>query len=101
MVSGRLGSDLKQKRKRERVLLETARYRVDGEVMLPPEGYKSRLSDHLNDPNREFLIVLDAIVTPLGDSEDAFNSSVLMVQRARIEIIFPFSELGQVGRSQR
>ena len=93
--------DLRQPRKRERVILETARYRIDGEVMLPPEGYKSRLSDHLNDPNREFLIVLDALLTPLGDSEDAFSSAVLMIQRARIEVIFPFSELGQTNKSQR
>ena len=76
-------------RRRERIVLETARYRVEGEVMLPPEGYKSRLSDHLNEPEREFIIVLDATLTPLSGPGESFAVEVLMVQRARVDIIFP------------
>src|SRR5205085_3757713 len=52
-------------RQLEPIVLETSRYRVEGKVMLPPTGYHSRLSDHLNNPEREFLIVLDATLTPL------------------------------------
>ena len=80
-------------RKRERVLLETSRYRIEGEVMLPPEGYKSRLSDHLNDPTHEFLIVLDALLTPLDDPDGVYRSGVVMLQRARIDVILPVEEL--------
>ena len=89
--------DHRVERKRERVILETARYRIDGEIMLPPEGYKSRLSDHLNEPQREFLIVLDATLTPFEDPERRFRSGVLMVQRTRIEVIFPAGELADTG----
>ena len=83
-----------ENRQRERVILETVRYRVDGEIMLPPAaGYRSRLSDHLNEPQREFLIVLDATLTPLEDPGRRFRSRVLMVQRSRIEVIFPADEV--------
>jgi hypothetical protein len=80
-------------RKRERVLLETGRYRIEGEVMLPPEGYKSRLSDHLNDPQHEFLIVLDALLTPFDNPDSSFRSGVVMLQRARIDVILPVEEI--------
>ena len=83
-------------RKRERVILETSRYRIAGEVMLPPEGYKSRLSDHLNEPQREFLIVLGAIMTPLEDPENRFRSKVVMIHRSKVDVIFPEDELTDV-----
>ncbi len=83
----------KQARKRERVLLETSRYRVKGTIMLPPEGYKSRLSDHLNEAEREFLVILDAALTPFDDPDGAFEAPVMMVQRAQIVMIFPMGEL--------
>ncbi len=83
-----------RERKLERVVLETARYRVEGEIMLPPEeGYKSRLSDYLNEPEREFVIVLEAVLSPFHDPAQAFSIPVLMVQRSRVDIIFPASEL--------
>lgn len=75
--------------RRERVIVETARYRVEGEVMLQPEGYKSRLSDHLNQPEREFLIVLDAQLTSFDGSIEPFRVPVLMVHRGRIDVIYP------------
>ncbi len=84
-------------RKRERVILETLRYRIVGDVMLLPEGYKSRLSDHLNEPNREFLIVLDAIMTPFDDQENRFRSQVVMLNRSKIDVIFPENQLTDVG----
>ena len=75
------------------MILETSRYRIAGAVMLPPEGYKSRLSDHLNEPRREFLIVLDATMTPLDDPEQRFRSKVVMIQRGKIDVIFPEDEV--------
>lgn len=80
-------------RKRERVVLETGRYRVEGEVMLPPEGYKSRLSDHLNEPAREFLIVLNALMTPFDNPDGAYRSRVVMLQLRRIDVVLPADEI--------
>ena len=83
-------------RKRERVILETSRYRISGDVTLPPEGYKSRLSDHLNEPQREFVIVLNAIMTPFDDPENRFRSQVVMIHRSKIDVIFPESEISDL-----
>ena len=74
----------------ERVVLETARHRIVGDLTLPREGYRSRLSDYLNDPDREFMIVLEARVANL----DALDKPptlipVLMVHRARVDLVFP------------
>ena len=74
-------------------MLETRRYKVKGNIMLLPEGYKSRLSDHLNEPDREFLIILDATLTPFDDPEAAFEVEVLMVQRGGVDLIFPLGEV--------
>ena len=73
----------------EQIVLETPRYRVEGNVMLPPEGYKSRLSDHLNDPDREFLIVLDAKLSPLEGEGQPSELPVVMIQRNRIDLVIP------------
>ena len=51
-----------------KVVAETERYRVTGLLRLPPEGYRSRLSDYLNAPERAFLSLTEVELTPLdGD----------------------------------
>lgn len=51
----------------ERIVVETARYRLTGTVRLPAEGYRSRLTDHLNAGEREFLALTDVEVASLED----------------------------------
>jgi hypothetical protein len=51
-----------------KIIAETERYRITGMLRLPPEGYRSRLSDYLNAPERTFLSLTDAELAPLdGD----------------------------------
>jgi uncharacterized protein DUF6812 len=83
-------------RQLEPIVLETSRYRVEGKVMLPPTGYHSRLSDHLNNPEREFLIVLDATLTPLDAGRDARTTRVVMIHRDRIDLVIPSNGPGAV-----
>jgi hypothetical protein len=45
----------------EHVVVETDRYRIDGKLALPREGYRSRLSDYVNQGDREFFPILDAV----------------------------------------
>lgn len=78
----------------EPVVLETPRYRIEGEVMLPPTGYRSRLSDFLNDQEREFLIVLHAKLTPLDGAGTASEAGVVMLHRSRIDLIIPLTSAG-------
>ena len=47
-----------------RILAETERYRITGVVFLPPDGYRSRLSDYLNTPEHSFLPLTDVELTP-------------------------------------
>ena len=50
----------------ERIVIETERYRLTGTVRLPVEGYRSRLTDHLNAGEREFVALTDVEIVPLG-----------------------------------
>jgi hypothetical protein len=54
-----MGADIR----RERVVLETERYRIVGEVTLPAEGFHSRLSDLLNREGVQFIPLVDATIT--------------------------------------
>lgn len=51
----------------ERVVVETERYRLTGTVRLPAEGYRSRLTDHLNAGEHEFLALTDVEIASLDD----------------------------------
>src|SRR5436190_2004116 len=51
--------------RQERVVVETERYRIEGNLTLPREGYRSRLSDHLNRRDQEFFTLLEAKLTRL------------------------------------
>jgi hypothetical protein len=50
----------------KRIVAETERYRISGMLRLPPDGYRSRLSDYLNAPDREFLALTDVEVEAVG-----------------------------------
>jgi hypothetical protein len=78
--------DLRQ----EKVVVETDRYRVDGSMTLPSEGYRSRLSDHVNRRDVDFFTIQDAVVTPL-DGGERWTAPVLMLSSRHIRLIVPAS----------
>ena len=45
-----------------RVVLETDRHRIVGELTLPAEGYRSRLSDYLNQGDLDFIALTNATI---------------------------------------
>jgi hypothetical protein len=49
----------------ERIIVETDRHRIVGHLMLPTDGYRSRLTDYLNASERDFLALTDVEVTTL------------------------------------
>jgi uncharacterized protein DUF6812 len=51
--------------RRERIRLETTRHRIEGELTLALEGYRSRVSDVLNAAERDFLTLTDVEIEPL------------------------------------
>ena len=77
--------------RKERVVVETDRYRVEGNMTLPTEGYRSRLSDHVNRRDLEFFTVQDASLTPL-DGGEAWSAPVLMLASRHVRLIAPAGE---------
>jgi hypothetical protein len=78
--------------RQEDVVVETDRYRIEGKLTLPREGYRSRLSDHVNRRDQEFFTIQDATLTALDGSGRDWNTSVLMLARRHIRLIVPVSE---------
>jgi uncharacterized protein DUF6812 len=73
----------------ELVVLETDRYRIEGKLTLPREGYRSRLSDHVNTPDRDFFAIQDAKVTNLDAPEHSYETPFMMVARRHIRLVAP------------
>ena len=71
----------------EQIVLETDRWRIEGQLTLPREGYRSRLSDYVNQRDREFFAINDATVTALDAPEVARHASFLMVSRAHVRLV--------------
>ena len=76
----------------EQVVLETDRYRIVGTLTLPREGYRSRLSDYVNQRDREFFAVSDATITSLDDTESTRQAAFIMVARRHITLVALASE---------
>lgn len=78
----------------EQVVLETDRYRISGTLTLPREGYRSRLSDYVNQRDREFFTLSEATVTALDAPDDTRRASFLMVGRSHVRLISSAGEGG-------
>ena len=78
--------------RQEKVVVETDRYRVEGLLTLPAEGYRSRVSDHVNRRDQEFFTILDARLAALDGSGRDWETAVLRLARRHIRLIVPASE---------
>ena len=66
----------------ERVVVETDRHRIVGDVTLPREGYRSRLSEYLNRGDLDFIPMVNAELTPLnGGSPETLTALVEAIER--------------------
>ena len=73
-------------------MVETDRYRIEGSLTLPREGYRSRLSDHINRREQEFFTIQDANLVALDGSGRDWAAPILMLARRHIRLIVPASE---------
>jgi len=73
--------------KRKRVVVETDRYRVEGDITLPQEGYRSSLSDFLNRKEQEFICLLNAEMVALDGSGRDWTSPVIMLAKRHIRLV--------------
>jgi Family of unknown function (DUF6812) len=78
--------------RQEQVVVETDRYRIEGRLTLPREGYRSRLSDHVNRRDQEFFTIQEANLTAIDGSGRDWKAPVLMLARRHIRLIVPASD---------
>jgi hypothetical protein len=73
----------------EQVIVETDRYRIEGKLTLPREGYRSRLSDYVNQRDRDFFAFQDVTLTPLSGDGEPRVVPFLMVARRHVVMVTP------------
>jgi hypothetical protein len=76
----------------EQIVLETDRWRIEGNLTLPREGYRSRLSDFVNQRDREFFSIQDATLIALDAPNDVQEHAFVMVARRHIRLIAPATQ---------
>jgi hypothetical protein len=74
--------------RREQVVVEIERYRIQGSLHLPAEGYRSRLSDYMNQREAEFLPMTDCTVSTLETGLERELPFVLVARR-HVRLIAP------------
>jgi hypothetical protein len=79
--------------RREQVVVEIERYRIQGALHLPAEGYRSRLSDYMNQRETEFLPMTDCTITTLDTGLER-ELPFLLVARRHVRLISPIDAAG-------
>ena len=78
----------------ERIVLETERHRIVGDLTLPKEGYRSRLSDYLNRGDLAFVPLINASITPIEAIDDpAQEREFLVVSCNQIHLAYLEGEM--------
>jgi hypothetical protein len=80
----------------ERISIDTPRHRIIGIATMASDGYRSRLSDLLNAPEREFIALTEATVESLDGDFGVAKHDFIAVHRQHV--VFAVS-LGTVEQS--
>jgi hypothetical protein len=75
------------------VSLETTRHRITGQLRLPPDGYRSRVSDYLNSNERIFLPLTDVVITPLDGGGAEERHAFVAVSTQHVVMAIPLDEV--------
>jgi hypothetical protein len=75
----------------ERVVLETPKHRIVGDLTLPREGYRSRLSDFLNRGDLEFIPLVNAEISSMNGGATE-QRSFLAVALSHVQLAYPYEE---------
>lgn len=82
--------------RRERIRVQTSQHRIEGNVTLARDGFRSRVSDMLNASERDFLTLTDATVAPI-DGGPAETHPFLAVARRHIVFAVLADGVGEQG----
>ena len=73
----------------ERIVLETDRHRIVGNLTLPRDGYRSRLSDYLNQGEIAFIPLTDAEITLIANGKGPEQREFIAVAREHVQLAYP------------
>lgn len=82
--------------RRERVRIETARHKIEGTLLLPAEGFRSRTTDFLNAQGDDFLALTDAEMTDLDGAREPERHDYLAVAARHVVLVVELGSLGVV-----
>jgi hypothetical protein len=80
--------------RRERVRIETARHEIEGTLLLPNEGFRSRTTDFLNARTDDFLALTDATVSWPDGARAPEHHDYLALAARHVVLV---AELGSLG----
>jgi hypothetical protein len=75
----------------ERVVLETDKHVIVGDLTLPREGYRSRLSEFLNRGEVDFIPLVNVEIKS-GNGGAPERRSFIAVARTHIQLAYPADE---------
>jgi hypothetical protein len=78
----------------ERIIVETDRHRIVGHLMLPADGYRSRLTDYLNASERDFLALTDVEVTTLQGTPRIEKRDFIALSVRHVVLAMPADDEG-------
>ena len=76
----------------ERVVLETNHQVITGDLHMPREGYRSRLSDYLNRGDDGFVPLANAEIRSLNGGGRVEQREFIAVARNHVTIAYPATE---------
>jgi hypothetical protein len=78
--------------RQERVRIETAAHRIEGQLTLSREGYRSRVSDVLNASERDFVTLTDVTVESLEGGAVESHPFLVVARRHIVFAVSPVEE---------
>lgn len=76
----------------ERIVLETDTHRIVGDLHMPREGYRSRLSDYLNRGDDDFVALSNAEIRDLNGEAKVEDRSFVAVARRHVTLAYPATQ---------
>jgi len=83
----------------ERICMETPRHRIIGIATMASDGYRSRLSDLLNAPEREFMALTEATVQSLDGDHEVTQHDFIAVHRKHVVFAVSLGTIEQPATS--
>lgn len=71
------------------VTIFSARYRIQGLIKIAVKGYRSRLSDFLNDDSFKFMAVVNAKISGINADLNIPFSEVVIINKNEIVMVVP------------